>query len=81
MRFEPTKETKITAPYPNVTAPDCSVRERVPEVNELVVAGRQELVLLRVRCQRPDLVDVAGHDLLKVELERALQDRVPGRAE
>ncbi len=55
--------------------------ERVPEVDELIIAGRQELVLLRVRCQRPDLVDVAGDDLLEVELERSLQDRVPGRAE
>ena len=54
------------------------MRERIPEVNELVVTGRQELVLLRVRRQRPDLVDVAGDDLLEVELERSLQDRVPG---
>ncbi len=41
--------------YPDVAAPDRSVGERVPEVDELVVAGRQKLVLLRVSGQSPDL--------------------------
>jgi hypothetical protein len=41
--------------YPDVAAPDRSVGERVPEVDELVVAGRQKLVLLGVSGQSPDL--------------------------
>ncbi len=41
--------------YPDVAAPDRSVGERVPEVDELVVAGRQKLVLLRMSGQSPNL--------------------------
>jgi len=41
--------------YPDVAAPDRSVGERVPEVDELVVAGRQKLVLLGVSGQSPNL--------------------------
>ena len=57
------------------------MREGVPQVDELIVAGRQELVLLRVGGQGPDLIHVTGHDLLEVELEGSLQDGVPGGAE
>ncbi len=48
-----------------VAAPDGAVRQGVPQVDVLVVAGAQELLLLRVGGQRPHLVHVARHDLLR----------------
>ena len=54
--------------------------ECVPQVNKLVVARRKELVLRGVGGQCPNLVHVAGHNLLDVELKGALEDRVPGGA-
>lgn len=53
----------------------------VPQVDVLVVPSRDELVLGGVSGEGPHLVHVAGDDLLEIEVERALEDRVPGRAQ
>ena len=54
------------------------VSERVPEVYVLVESRWYELVLCGVRRQGPNLVHVTRHDLLKVEVESALKDGIPG---
>ena len=64
-----------------MAAPDGAVGECVPQVNVLVEPGRDELVLGGVGRQRPHLVDVTRHNLLKVEVEGSLEDRVARRAQ
>lgn len=34
--------------YPNVATPNGPVSEGIPKMNELIIAGRQKLILLRV---------------------------------
>jgi hypothetical protein len=48
-------------------------------MQKVVISRGEELVLLRMSGQGPNLIHVASHDLLEVEFESPLEDRVPGR--
>ena len=55
--------------------------EAVPQVEQSVLAGSDELSLARSGRQRVDLLHVANHHLVEAKLEVAGEDGVSGGAE
>ena len=59
-----------------MTGPYSSVGKGVPQVDMLVVSSRDKLILGGVSGQSPHFVNVAGDDLLEIEVESPLKNRV-----
>lgn len=45
-----------------------------------IVGSSEKLILLRMRGQAPDLVQVASHHFMEAQLKGSLDDAVAGRA-
>ena len=52
-----------------MTTPNSSMSESIPKMNMLIVSSREELILLRMRRESPNLIYMAGNDFLEVQLK------------
>ena len=66
--------TKSWFSYPNMTTPNSSMSESIPKMNMLIVSSGEELILLRMRRESPNLIYMASDDFLEVQLKGALKN-------
>ena len=67
--------------YPDIFAPQDAVRHGVPHLQQLVLAGRRELLHAGVRSEGPQFIRVAQYDRLESEIFVSHENAILRRAQ